>query len=169
MSTTSTTDSAAACPELASPGRPISRAISTGSVGADVRARNDVAPNSPSDTAAAKPAPTASARPSTGRSTVRQVRTGDEPSVAAASRRRGSIERSTGSTSRTTSGTATRAWPIGTMIHDPRRSNGAAANVISRPNPTVTADVLPRVPSVVVREKPASRCSAPSMRNTEPT
>ena len=42
---------------------------------------------------------------------------------------------------RTTNGTATSAWPSGIMTIDPRRSNGGVSNVISNPNPIVTADV----------------------------
>ncbi len=42
---------------------------------------------------------------------------------------------------RTTNGIATRAWPIGTIHHDPRQSKGSSSNVISIPNPIVTADV----------------------------
>ena len=58
----STTASAYACAAFSSPGRPRKRKIATGSVGLSGRARNTVAPNSPSEMANAKPAATASAR-----------------------------------------------------------------------------------------------------------
>ena len=96
------------------PGRPISRKITTGSVGLSGRARKDVAPNSPSETANANPIARPRDRAAIGRSTVRSTRPGAAPSVAAASRSRGSIARSTGSTVRTTRGTATTACAIGT-------------------------------------------------------
>ena len=80
------------------------------------------------------------ARATIGRSTSRQTRAGDAPSVAAASRRRGSMARSTGVTMRTTNGTATSAWAIGISHDEPRKSNGAWSSAMRKPKPTVTAD-----------------------------
>ena len=51
------------------------------------------------------------------------------------------MPRSTGSTVRTTNGTATSAWPTGTSHHDARQSTGGTSNVMSMPKPIVTADV----------------------------
>ena len=76
-----------------------------------------------------------------GTTVARHARTGDAPSVAAASVIAGSTERSTPTQMRTTNGTATRAWPTGTSHHDARQSTGAASNVINMPRPIVTADV----------------------------
>ena len=80
-------------------------------------------------------------RLSTGPTPVSQARSGLAPNVAAASMRRGSTDRMAGSTVRTTNGRATRAWPTGSSHHDARQSKGRVSNVISRPSPTVTADV----------------------------
>ena len=102
--------------------------MAMGIVSLPTRVRKLVAPNSPSEMAKAKPAPATSARRRNGRSTSRQTRGGEAPSVAAASRRRGSMERSVGSTARTTNGTATTAWAMGMRTHEPRRSSGAAVD-----------------------------------------
>ncbi len=70
----------------------------------------------------------------------------------------GSTERSTPTQVRTTNGTAIRAWPTGTSHHDARQSTGAVSNVISMPNPIVTADVASgsiRPPSSARPARPA--------------
>ena len=110
-------------------------------VGESGRATNSVAPNSPSDTATAKPNPTVNARSAIGRSTSRHTRLGDAPSTAAASRRRGSIERNAGTTARITNGIATTDWAMGTRIVLARRSRGQRSSATRKPKPTVTADV----------------------------
>ena len=78
------------------PGRPSKRKIATGSVGVSGRAMNSVAPNSPSEIGEREPGRRRTRARAIGRSTSRHTRAGDAPSTAAASRRRGSIERSTG-------------------------------------------------------------------------
>ena len=90
--------SAAAAPWFSAPGRPRKRKIATGSVGWSLRARKTVAPNSPSAIANARPGRDAERPRASGRSTSRRRAAGDAPSVAAASRSRGSIARSAGAT-----------------------------------------------------------------------
>ncbi len=80
--------------------------MATGMVTVSGRAMKSVAPNSPSDTAKAKPAPTSAPRARMGASTSRQARRGEAPSTAAASRKRSSMERMTGTTERITKGSA---------------------------------------------------------------
>ena len=75
-----------------------------------------------------------------GTSTSRHTRAGDAPSIAAASRSRGSMARSTGVTVRTTNGIATSAWAMGTRSGEERRSTGGWSRVMRKPKPTVTAD-----------------------------
>ena len=70
---------------------------------------------------------------------------------------RGSTARSTASVTRTTNGTATSAWPTGTIHHSARQSNGGVSNVMSMPNPIVTADV----PIGSIRPVSSSRPSRP--------
>ena len=67
------------------------------------------------------------------------------------------MPRRTGSTVRTTNGTATSAWPTGTSHHAPRQSTGGVSNVISRPKPIVTADVAIGSISPVSSSRPARR------------
>src|SRR5262249_3143753 len=66
---------------------------------------------------------------------------GEAPNIAAASRNRGSMLRSAGTTIRMTNGIAMTAWASGTTHHDVDRSSGALSKVSRNPNPTVTADV----------------------------
>ena len=99
------------------------------------RTMKRVAPNSPSEMANAKPG-----RDQRGAGDDRQVDLaphprGDAPSVAAASRRRGSMARSTGVITRTTNGTATSACAIGTSHHEPRRSSGGVVERDEEPEP----------------------------------
>ena len=115
--------------------------MTSGTVRPDRRARKLVAPNSPSDTAKAMPAPATSVRRARGTSMVRNVRQRELPSVAAASRRRGSIDASVGATARTTNGIPTSAWASGIITAEPRRSTGGPAKATNRPSPMVTADV----------------------------
>ena len=136
----STTASAYACATFSSPGRPRKRKIATGSVGRSGRARNTVAPNSPSEIANAKPAATASPRETIGRSISRRTRPGDAPSSAAASRWRGSIERSVGATIRTTNGIATSACATGTIHGAARKSRGSVSKAMRKPRPSITAE-----------------------------
>ena len=131
--------------------------MAIGIVADPLRDRKLVAPNSPSEIAAANPRPPVSGRRRWGHVISRHARVGDAPSVAAASCSCGSTPRSTGSTARTTNGTATRAWPTGISHHDPRQSTGATSNVISMPNPIVTADVA----SGSIRPLSSSRPAAP--------
>ncbi len=156
--TISTVLSANAWPMLSAPGRPSSRSIATGTVGASARAITIVAPNSPTEMAKAKPAATSRARRTSGRSTSRQARHGEAPNVAAASRRRGSIDRSTGVMVRTTKGSATTAWATGTSHGLARRSTGSS-RASRKPKPTVTADV-PSGRSSKASRAPAARLVA---------
>src|SRR5690606_38157072 len=55
VSVASTATAASAMPWFSAPGRPMSRTMTTGSVGRSGRARNDVAPSSPRETANANP------------------------------------------------------------------------------------------------------------------
>ena len=72
----------------------------------------------------------------------------------------GSMPRSTGSTVRTTNGTATSAWPTGTSHHDARQSTGGVSNVMSMPKPIVTADVASGSISPVSSSRPPRRAAA---------
>ena len=114
--------------------------MSTGTVGDVGRTMKSVAPNSPSEIANANPAATSAARATIGKSTSRHTRAGGAPSIAAASRRRGSMARSTGLITRMTNGIAIKACAIGTRTHDVRRSSGGLSSAMRNPNPTVTAD-----------------------------
>ena len=124
--------------------------------GASARAMTIVAPNSPSEMANAN-----AGRHQHGPPHERQVDgaatpgAGDAPSTAAASRSRGSIERSTGVMVRTTNGSATTACAIGTSHGLARRSTGSS-RAMRNPKPTVTADV------------PSGRRSTPSMDRADP-
>jgi len=140
VSTASTTEAAIAMPKFSTPGRPIKRKMTTGRVGRSGRARNAVAPNSPSEVANPKPIARPRPRSANGTSRVSRVRHGLAPRVAAASCRCGSIARRVGRIARTTSGRATIAWAIGISTHDDRRSSGGRLRVIRKPNPTVTAE-----------------------------
>ena len=100
-----------------------------------------MAPNSPRETANAKPAAAAIARDTTGRSISRHTFRGDAPSTPAASRSSGSIERSAGTSRRTTNGMATTAWASGMSQTDERRSTGARSKATKNPKPMVTAEV----------------------------
>ena len=90
---------------------------------------------------AARPADTTTGRRSRGPADVHHARSGGAPSVAAASTGPGPMLSSAGTTVRTTRGSATSAWPMGTSHHEARQSNGGVSKVISSPSPTVTADV----------------------------
>ena len=74
VSTIRTVLNAKACPVFRGPGRPSSRAMVTGTVGASARAITVVAPNSPSEIANANPAATSTARRTRGRSMASHVR-----------------------------------------------------------------------------------------------
>src|SRR5688572_25367736 len=118
----------------------MSRAITTGNVGASGRARKLVAPNSPNATTYPNPAAATRDRPTSGRSTSRHTRAGEAPNVAAACRSRSSTARNTGSTIRTINGVTTSACASGTSNGDVRKSPGNASIVTRYPKPTVTAD-----------------------------
>ena len=81
---TNTISAASAKPAccVAAPGLPSSCAIAIGKVVESDRDRNDVAPNSPSDTAMDSPVARSRAGLSIGRSTRRHVVNGDAPRVA---------------------------------------------------------------------------------------
>ena len=66
--------------------------------------------------------------------------------------------RTTPSVARTTNGAATRACPTGTNHQAARQSTGATSNVISIPNPIVTADV----PSGSIKPVSSQRPDRPS-------
>src|SRR5687768_12427683 len=157
VTTISITAMAMAWPKTSAPGWPSNRKIAIGMVGASGRTMNSVAPNSPNETANEKPAPTRAPRATIGRSISRQVRRGDAPRTAAASCRRRSIERMTGTTARTTNGNAMTAWAIGMSNTEVRRSTGSVPNDTSRPKPTMTADV----PSGSVRRASSAWLNGP--------
>src|SRR5205823_3828472 len=71
----------------------------------------------------------------------RHTRRGEAPSMLAASRRRGSIERSVGTTARMTNGIAITACASGTRIVFARRSTGQRSSATRKPKPIVTAEV----------------------------
>ena len=142
--------------------------MAIGIVGVPLRDRKLVAPNSPSEIAAASPAAATTGRRRCGHVTSRQARAGDAPSVAAASCRRGSMPRSTGSTVRTTNGMATSAWPTGTSHHDARQSTGGVSNVMSTPKPIVTADVAIGSISPVSSRRPPRRAAVIASAATTP-
>ena len=131
--------------------------MAIGIVSSPLRERKLVAPNSPREIAAASPAAAMAGRRRCGTVTSHHVRLGEAPSVAAASWRWGSMPRRTGSTVRTTNGTATSAWPTGTSHHASRQSTGGVSNVIRRPKPIVTADVAIGSISPVSSSRPARR------------
>src|SRR5680860_1188860 len=135
--------------------------MTTGSVGRSSRARKLVAPNSPRETAKAKPAAARRERQATGRSTVSRTRNGPAPREDAAWRWRSSMERNTGPTVRTTSGSATMAWAIGISSAELRRSTGGRSRVIRNPKPTVTAETpsgsMNNPSSTPVNRPPAGR------------
>ena len=143
--------------------------MAMGIVSLPTRVRKLVAPNSPREMAKAKPAPATSARRRKGRSISRHTRDGEAPSVDAASRRRGSMARSVGRTARTTKGTATTAWAMGMRTHEPLRSSGRWSMVMSRPKPTVTADVPSGSMSPASRSEPTRREAAMATAALPPT
>ena len=98
---------------VATPGLPSNCAIAIGSVVEPERDRNDVAPNSPSDTAMDRPVARSSAGFRSGSSTRRHVANGDAPRVADALRSDVGIARVAGSIARITSGNAMTAWMTG--------------------------------------------------------
>ncbi len=69
-----------------------------------------------------------------------RTRSGPAPSEAAAWRCRSSIAASTGARVRTTSGSATSAWAIGTSSGESRKSSGGSSRVMRKPKPRVTAE-----------------------------
>ena len=91
---------------MATPGLPSSCAIAMGNVVEPERDRNDVAPNSPSETAMERPVARSSAVFSRGSSTRTHVANGDAPRVADALRSDIGIARTVGSIARMTSGKA---------------------------------------------------------------
>ena len=132
--------SAMAAPNGLPPGRPRSLKIAIGMVGADGRAMNAVAPNSPIEIANANAPPTRMARSTSGKSTVHHAVHGRAPSVAAASLSVCWTLPSVGVVVRTTNGMATSAWAIGMRMSDARRSMGQSS-AMRNPNPIVTAEV----------------------------
>ena len=124
-----------------------------------------MAPNSPSETANENPAPTASARAAIGRSISRRTLAGAAPKVAAASRRRTSMPRRVGTTTRITNGTPIRAWATGTSHRDDRKSSGGSLNAMSMPKPTVTAEAPSG--SIIPRSKARAKVRRPCTTTTE--
>ena len=152
-----------AWPRRAVPGVPSNRNRARGAVSVSGRrGTKEVAPNSPSDTAKAKAAPTARPRPATRRSISRRTLPGGAPSTAAASRARGLMDLSMGTTVRTTKGMPTTAWAMGTITVEVRRSRGGSSNTSRMPSPTVTADT----PSGRVSPASARRPVRPARRRT---
>lgn len=104
------------------------------------RDRNDVAPNSPSDTAIERPVARSSAGFSSGSSTRTQVVNGDAPRVADALRSEAGMARVAGSSARITSGNAITAWMTGMNHRSERHANGEILKVMISPMPRVAAE-----------------------------
>jgi hypothetical protein len=86
------------------------------------------------------PPPPARARTS-GSSTRHHRCDADAPSSAAVSSSDAGTARSPGRTARTTRGSATIAWAIGTIHHEPRRSTGGRPNASRSPSPIVVEEM----------------------------
>lgn len=104
------------------------------------RDRNEVAPNSPSDTAMDRPVARSSAGFSSGNSTRIHVVNGDAPRVADALRSDAGMARAAGSNARITSGSAITAWMTGMNHRSERHANGEVLKVMIRPIPSVAAE-----------------------------
>ena len=127
---------------VATPGLPSSCAIAIGNVVEPDRDKNEVAPNSPSDTAIERPVARNSAGFSRGNSTRRHVANGDAPSVADALRSDAGMARAAGSKVRMTSGRAMTAWMTGMNHRSDLQPNGDLLKVMMRPMPSVAAETM---------------------------
>lgn len=127
---------------VAAPGLPSNCAIAMGNVVEPDRDKNDVAPNSPSDTAMERPVARNSAGFSSGNSTRHHVVNGDAPSVADALRSDEGIARVAGSRARITSGRAMTAWMTGMNQRSDRQENADLLKVMMRPMPSVAAETM---------------------------
>ena len=125
---------------MATPGLPSSCAIAMGNVVEPERDRNDVAPNSPSDTAMDRPVARSSAGFSRGSSTRTHVANGDAPRVADALRSEDGMARVAGSSARMTIGSAMTAWMTGMNQRSDRQAYGTVLKVMMRPMPRVAAE-----------------------------
>ena len=125
---------------VATPGLPSSCAIAMGSVVEPDRDKNDVAPNSPSDTAMERPVALRRAGLRMGTSTRTQDVNGDAPRVADAFRTDVGMARTAGSRARMTSGRAMTAWMTGISHRSDRHAYGEVLNVMIRPMPSVAAE-----------------------------
>ena len=141
---TSTMSAASAKPAccVAPPGLPSNWAIAIGNVVEPDRDKNDVAPNSPSDTAMERPVARNSAGFRSGNSTRCHVVNGDAPSVADALRREAGIALTAGSRARITSGRAMTAWMTGMNQRSDRQENGDLLKEMMRPMPRVAAETM---------------------------
>lgn len=139
---TSTISVASAKPAccVTAPGLPSNCAMAMGKVVESDRDKNDVAPNSPSETAMDRPVARNRAGLSIGRSTRRHVVNGDAPRVADARRRDVGMARHAGSRARMASGRAMTVWMTGMNHRSERHAYGDALNVMSKPMPRVAAD-----------------------------
>jgi hypothetical protein len=140
---TSTISAARAKPAccVATPGLPSSCAIAIGNVVEPDRDKNDVAPNSPSDTAMERPVARRIAGVRMGMSIRAHVMNGDAPRVADAFLSDIGIARTAGSTARITSGRAMTAWMTGISHRSDRHAKGEVLNVMMRPMPSVAAEI----------------------------
>ena len=139
---TSTMSAASAKPAccVATPGLPSSCAIAIGSVVEPERDKNDVAPNSPSDTAKERPVARRRAGLRIGTSTRTHVTNGDAPRVADAFRSDAGMARTAGSMARITTGRAITAWMTGISHRSDRHAYGEVLKVMMRPMPSVAAE-----------------------------
>ena len=127
---------------VAAPGLPSNWAIAIGNVVDPDRDKNEVAPNSPSDTAIERPVARNSAGFISGISTRRHVVKGDAPRVADALRSESGIALAAGSNARITSGSAMTAWMTGMSQRSDLHAKGAVLNVMMRPIPSVAAEIM---------------------------
>ena len=139
---TSTISAASAKPAccVATPGLLSSCAIAIGSVVEPERDKNDVAPNSPSDTAIERPVARRRAGLRIGTSTCTQDVNGDAPRVADAFRSDAGMARTAGSMARITTGRAITAWMTGISHRSDRHAYGEVLKVMMRPMPSVAAE-----------------------------
>ena len=113
--------------------------IAIGRVGNSGRAKNEVAPNSPSEIVKAKSIPARIGRQRIGRVISRQMRPAEAPNTAADSFNSAGMEASAGWTVRVKKGSATTLWAMGTSKIASSAPPGIPLESSSKPNPRDTA------------------------------
>ncbi len=114
--------------------------MAIGTVGNSGLARNEVAPNSPSEIVKAKSIPARIGRQRIGRVISRQMRPVEAPSTAADSVSASGMEASAGWTVRVKKGSATTLWAMGTRRIASSAPPGIPLESSSKPNPNDTAE-----------------------------